>query len=328
MTSAQSRAGSPAVRRSAGVLAAVLLLTMLVSSAASAAPSANACGRRNNNTPASLLECVSAAGVLEHQAAFQAIADANGGNRAAGEPGYEASVDYVVGELEAAGWAVEVDPFEFEYSNAILEQLTPVAAEYATGPFTGTGDGDVTGNVIPVDIMLEPPRASTSGCEDSDFAGLDFSGANDIALIQRGTCTFGIKALNAEEAGAEAVIIFNQGNDPTREGLIVGTLLPDGATVTIPVVGASFADGVALAQPGSTAHVLAVVEIRTSWNVIAELEGRNTDNVVMAGAHLDSVQAGPGINDNGSGSAALLEIAEALSKLKPREHPAVCLVGC
>jgi Zn-dependent M28 family amino/carboxypeptidase len=38
----------------------------------------------------------------------------------------------------------------------------------------------------------------------------------------------------------------------------------------------------------------------------------------MAGAHLDSVPAGPGINDNGSGSAALLEVAENLAKVKPQ----------
>jgi PA domain-containing protein len=108
--------------------------------------------------------------------------------------------------------------------------------------------------VIAVDINLVPPRASTSGSEASDFAGLDFGGTNDIALIQRGTCTFALKAQNAQAAGAEAVIIFNQGNTPDREPLIVGTLGEDSG-VTIPVVGASFADGVALAQPGSTAHV-------------------------------------------------------------------------
>ena len=47
----------------------------------------------------------------------------------------------------------------------------------------------------------------------------------------------------------------------------------------------------------------------TAENVIAELQGKNDGNVVMAGAHLDSVPEGPGINDNGSGSAALLEVA-------------------
>jgi Zn-dependent M28 family amino/carboxypeptidase len=86
----------------------------------------------------------------------------------------------------------------------------------------------------------------------------------------------------------------------------------------IPVVGASFADGVALAQPGSTAYVeVREPEIRTDFNVIAELEGKNDDNVVMAGAHLDSVTEGPGINDNGSGSAALLETALMMAKHRP-----------
>jgi Zn-dependent M28 family amino/carboxypeptidase len=174
----------------------------------------------------------------------------------------------------------------------------------------------VTGPVIPVDINLVGDRASTSGCEAADFAGLDFSGPNDIALIQRGTCTFADKALNAQAAGAEAVIIFNQGNDPTREGLIVGTLEP--AEVSVPVVGASFDNGVALAQPGSTAHVTVLPnETRTSVNVLAELPGQNAANVVMAGAHLDSVPAGPGINDDGSGSAALLETALMMAKVNP-----------
>ena len=59
-------------------------------------------------------------------------------------------------------------------------------------------------------------------------------------------------------------------------------------------------------------------EPRPQKNVIAELRGANDGNVVMAGAHLDSVPAGPGINDNGSGSASLLEIAQNMSKNKPQ----------
>lgn len=300
------------------VLAAlVAALLVLAAVPAGAAPPAVACDNRTNNTYDRLLECVTVEGVREHQAAFQAIADANGGNRAAGLPGYDASVDYVVERLEAAGWNVTLDEFPFTFVPApTLQQLTPVADTYETGAFTGSGTGTVTGQVIPVDINLVPPRASTSGCEAADFAGLDFSGPADIALIQRGTCTFAVKALNAQAAGAEAVIIFNQGNDPTREGLIVGTLAPD--TALIPVVGASFADGVSLALPGSTAFIEVLPgESRPQVNVIAELPGNNDDNVVMAGAHLDSVTAGPGINDNGSGSAVLLEVAEQIAKLKP-----------
>jgi Zn-dependent M28 family amino/carboxypeptidase len=301
-----------------GLLAAALLPVP----AAVAAP-AEACDRRTNNTYQKLLECVTLEGVREHQAQFQKIADANDdpfypGTRAAGTEGYAESVEYVAGLLREAGYRVTLDEFQFEFIfPAVLEQLTPVQATYETGAFTGSGTGDVTGPVIPVDINLTPPRASTSGCEPADFAGLDFTGPNDIALIQRGTCTFADKAVNAEAAGAEAVIIFNQGNDPTRLDLIVGTLEP--AEVNIPVVGASFDNGVALAQPGSTAHVrVDPTETRTDVNVIAELPGKNPDNVVMAGAHLDSVTAGPGINDNGSGSAALLETALMMAKVKPQ----------
>ena len=290
------------------VAAAVVAAVVLPGGQALAAPPPEDCEDRANRTYKQLLECVRHSEVREHQAALQAIADDNGGTREAGTSGYTESVDYVVDTLEAAGWNVELDEFPFTFiPPSSLQQLTPVTATYETGAFTGSGSGDVTGPVIPVDINLVPPRASTSGCEAADFAGLDFSGPGDIALIQRGTCDFGVKAQNAQNAGAEAVIIFNQGNDPTREGLIVGTLLPTGAGVTIPVVGASFADGAALAQPGSTARVtVPPAESRPQVNVIAELPGANDDNVVMAGAHLDSVRAGPGINDNGSGSAALL----------------------
>ena len=60
-----------------------------------------------------------------------------------------------------------------------------------------------------------------------------------------------------------------------------------------------------------------VAETREAYNVIAETRTGNDDNVVMAGAHLDSVQDGAGINDNGSGSAALLETAIQMAKVKP-----------
>ena len=255
-------------------------------------------------------------GVREHQAALQAIADANGGVRAAGTPGYDASVAYVVQRLTASGYDVTLDEFPFTYQPpATLTQTAPVTATYQTGAFTGTGNGSVTAAVTAVDVNLAPPRDPvTSGCEAADFAGFP---VGNIALVQRGTCTFAIKALNAQAAGASAVVIFNQGNTPTREGLIIGTLAPD--TATIPVLGASFADGAALAQPGSIATVtMPAPESRPQVNVIAQTKGGDPDNVVMVCAHLDSVQAGLGINDTGSGSAAILEVAEQMAKVQPR----------
>jgi hypothetical protein len=311
-------------RRLAALGAAAALTTALLpGQAAYAAPGAS-CDTRANNSYQKLLDCVTVEGVQEHLEAFQKIADNSTdpvypGTRAAGTDGYADSVEYVAGLLRDAGYEVTLDPVEITFNfPAVLRQLTPVQATYETGVFTGSGSGEVEGDVIPIDINLDKgvDAVSTSGCE-----------ASDIALVQRGTCFFGTKAFYAEQAGAEAVIIFNQGNTPDREALIVADATsvdppipgaPGPVTHDIPVVGASFADGVALAQPGSTAFIEVLpAETRTDFNVIAELPGKNEDNVVMAGAHLDSVIEGPGINDNGSGSAALLETALLMANLNP-----------
>ncbi|NEM04906.1 M28 family peptidase [Geodermatophilus normandii] len=299
-------------------------------------PGGHGCEDRSNNSYDELLECVTLEGVMEHLEEFQKIADNSTdpvypGTRAAGTDGYANSVDYVAGLLEHAGYEVTLDPVEITFNfPAVLRQLTPVEAEYETGVFTGSGSGAVEGQVIAVDINLEPgPDAvSTSGCEAADFEGVDWSGEDDIALVQRGTCFFGTKAYHAEQAGAEAVIVMNQGNTPEREELIVADATsvdepipgaPGPVTHGIPVVGASSADGVALTAEGSTAFVEVLpAETRTDHNVIAELPGKNADNVVMAGAHLDSVIEGPGINDNGSGSAAILETALMMANTRPQ----------
>ena len=271
--------------RLAAVATVTALTTALAPQSAVAAPSA-ACDTRSNNTYQKLLECVTLGGVLEHLEAFQKIADNSTdpvypGTRAAGTVGYAESVEYVAGLLREAGYEVTLDPVQVTFNfPAVLRQLTPTQDEYETGVFTGSGSGEVQGNVIPVDIDLTPTGGSTSGCEAADFAGLDWSGDNDIALVQRGTCFFGTKAYYAEQAGAEAVIIMNEGNTPDRSGLIVadatsvddpnnpGEALPDPVTHGIPVVGASFADGVLLAQAGSTAYVQVLpAETRTDYNV-------------------------------------------------------------
>ena len=266
---------------------------------------------------------------------------ANDDTRASGTPGYEESVDYVIEKMTAAGYNVTTVEFPFVFvPPPTLIQLTPVQAEYLTGAFSGSASGDVTAAVVPIDINLVPPRANTSGCDGAyteaavgapivaDPAGVDdFAGfpAGAIALIQRGGCSFALKAHNAQAAGAGAVIIFNQGDNatPARNDSFVGNAnAPAGSTVgalTILVVGASFLDGTALAQPGSTAHVLAPpAENHIIENVIAESQWGDPNNVVMAGAHLDSVTAGPGINDSGSGSATLLEVAEQMANVRPR----------
>lgn len=294
---------------------AAALAAAVLPSAATAAPSASGCENRNLNQTDKLLECVDADDAFVHLQALQDIADANGGTRASGTPGYDASADYVAGLLEDAGFTVERQVFDFSLFTENSSSLTIGGESVATGAYEFSGSGVITdGNVVPVDLQLDAGNASTSGCEETDFDGLDFSGANDVALIQRGACNFSVKALNAQAAGAESVIIFNQGNTPDREGLIVGTLGEEVVgTLTIPVVGGSYADGVAISEGATVSlSVDSTIETSTTENVIADLPGVNPDNVVMAGAHLDSVQEGPGIQDNGSGSAAILSVALAL----------------
>jgi Zn-dependent M28 family amino/carboxypeptidase len=269
-----------------------------------------------------LREAVTVGGVRSHQQALQDVADANGGVRLSGTSGYDASVDYVVAELEWAGYDVQVQAFDFESFRPTgpqtLEQLAPALVPYVEGVdfdvMSQSDPGDVTGFVTAVDLNLVGDRASDSGCETDDFIGFP---AGDIALIQRGTCTFQLKAENAAAAGAVGAIIFNQGNTPAREGLINGTL-SSGYSGGIPVFEATFPRGEEWANtPNLEMHMIADVFRGTveTFNVLAETAGGRDDRIVVVGAHLDSVPQGPGIQDNGSGSAAILEIAIQMAAL-------------
>jgi Zn-dependent M28 family amino/carboxypeptidase len=162
---------------------------------------------------------------------------------------------------------------------------------------------------------LSPPVLVGDGCDASDFAGQTFTG--QVALIPRGVCNFSVKAALAEAAGAVGVIIYN---DEERQEPFISTLgSPD---FSVPVVGTSFTIGEQLS--GATVHLETDVEfqLRQAANVIAETAGGRDDRVVVVGAHLDSVPEGPGIQDNGSGSAAILEIAIQMAELgiEPRNR--------
>jgi len=291
---------------------------------ASAAPAGTeACDSRTNNTQQKLLECVTVEGAREHQAALQAIADANGSTRVSGSPGFDQSVAYAEAVFRAAGYNVTVQPFQFQtfvsLSPAILERVAPAP----TGPIANnilsySGSGDVT---APVTALPAPPADATPGCEASDFAGFP---AGNIALISRGSCTFAIKATNALNAGAVGVVIYNNIAGPLN-GTLGNTF-----TLNIGVTGVTQADGQQLAATPGLVLRLKTSTLRgiaTTYNVLAESKGGDPDNVVMVGAHLDSVNAGPGIQDNGSGSAAILEVAQEMAKVNPRNKVRFALWG-
>src|SRR5690606_11384414 len=161
-----------------------------------------------------------------------------------------------------------------------------------------TPEGGITAplTVAPVD--------DTPGCEASDYDGMDISGS--VVLVQRGSCTFAEKQQVAADLGASAAIIYND-----VDGALNGTL-GDPEDARIPTAGVTKQVGEQLAgQAGAEVQldIQSRLESVTTRNVVAQTRTGRTDNVVMAGGHLDSVAEGAGINDNGTGSAALLETA-------------------
>lgn len=263
---------------------------------------------------------ITAQGVFQHLQALDAIATANGGERASGTPGYRASVNYVSNLLTDAGYDVKIQPFNFPFFDeptpSELQRVSPDPRTFANGQDFATmfysGAGDVTGAMQAVDVQIPPgpaPNSSTSGCEPADFAGFERGNA---ALMQRGTCPFRQKADNAAAAGATAAIIFNEGQ-PGRDALFFGTLGSPG--VRIPVLSTSFAvgrelyDNVRAGQTTVRVRTDTISETRRTFNVLAETTDGDRDSVVMAGAHLDSVLDSPGMNDNASGTGAVLETA-------------------
>ncbi|WP_255308081.1 M20/M25/M40 family metallo-hydrolase [Streptomyces marincola] len=289
-----------------------LLVTAVLTPAALAAPERTPEPETAHDRPGALaralVERTGAAGAWRHLEAFQRIADANDGNRAAGTPGHERSARYAGTLLARAGYRVTYQRFTFPYREPVTERLTRLDGEPRDVPvraFSHTGntqDGGLTARLAD----------AGDGCEAARF-GPDAPGL--IALVERGGCTFAAKEANARAAGAAAVLIRN--NAP---GTLSGTLGgpdPD----TLPTGGITREDGAELASALASGHevrlrleLTELSEERTTVNVIAETPGGDDSRVVLAGAHLDSVPEGPGINDNGSGSAAVLETALRLAE--------------
>ena len=248
--------------------------------------------------------------------------------------GYQESLDYVVSTLKAAGYNPQVNQFNFpvwsESQPPVLNMVTPTPKTYVPGDADDsdlpTADFITMANsptkvltnapVFPVGGIVDPPTGgSASGCAAADYAGV----SGKVALVQRGTCAFvdevvagpggrrhrrdhlqrGQHARAAESdlrrqparpagddrrgdlsytLGNELLQAYKQGQNPTVDFKVYGT----------------FTD-------------------RFLPQVIAETNGGDPNHVVVVGAHLDSVPDGPGINDDGSGTATLLAQAQEIA---------------
>jgi hypothetical protein len=318
------------------LLSVCVLVGLSVPATAGAASSG--CEHRVNDTAGKLVPCITQDDLWNHMKAFQAIANANPGadghpSRNSGEPGYKASVDYVADAMRKAGYDVSLQPYTFDYTSFVG---TPAFSEVSPTPRSfglvndwnpGNSNGDASGAQVAVAghtvIPPAPTPSSASGCDPSDF---NSSFAGKIALVQRGTCNFGVKVLNAEAVGAAGVIIFNEGQ-PGRQAAFSGSMVDaDGNpfVATVPVAFTSFDIGQSLynevqaATPPVMNLSVHVTEDpnRTDWNVIAESKGGDPNHVVVVDAHLDAI-FGAGMLDNASGSATILDVAQQMRKAHP-----------
>jgi Zn-dependent M28 family amino/carboxypeptidase len=301
------------VRRSAAIAATVAAVALTLGGCGSTAHES-----QHTTTPsatdyaATLRQRVTTDAMMGHLRALQTIADQHDGNRAVGTAGYTASVDYVVNALRNKGFDVQTPEFEFRQFHADKPAVTVSGAAVDANALEyslGTPAQGVTGPLVAT------PVATPLGCTGADYGNLPVAGA--VALVERGSCQFSAKEQAAVERGAVALIVADN-VDEDRMGGTLGTQ----TDVKIPVVAVSKADGARLRErPGTvTIDLTANVTTLKANNVIAQTKTGSTQNVVMVGAHLDSVKAGPGINDNGSGVAAVLETALQLGSSPPIQN--------
>lgn len=273
--------------------------------------------------------------VMANLQTLQHIALATGGNRDIAGPGFNASRDFIVNSLQPYNGTYDVQVQEFPFVKSgtvgtpVLEQLstTGVSAqswsysddfrEMSNGAFTGSSNGT---------LQLIPGQ----GCNMSrgDVAGGQQLQKGGIALIERGGCSFYTKCLLAQEAGAVGCLIFNcesgVGVCPSYDSsrpVVYGTLGPQGLELGIPCFGISRELGLTLAAArGVQIHMAEHSRVQRVGvaNICASSRQGEANNTVLIGSHLDSVAAGPGINDNGSGASANLEIAISLAQLLAR----------
>jgi aminopeptidase Y len=227
-------------------------------------------------------------------------------------PGHLDTLTYIQSELAKLGdyYNVTTQPFSFQNTQITNSSLyingTNITSEVPMSYTPGTpNNAPYTAQLILVADL---------GCDAANYPA---TVKGNIALIKRGTCTFASKSTLAHEAGAAVAIIYNNNQ---AEGPLNGQLgsLDDSHAPTIGTSADDAAPWVAALQAGQQISATAFIDVLLTTyhttNVIAQTTAGDPNNVVMLGAHSDSVEPGPGINDDGTGTNSLLEIATQLAQ--------------
>lgn len=224
--------------------------------------------------------------------------------RAAGTEGEKIGVDYIASQFKQYGYETEIQPFAIYtvIRNNVSGSLMIGGQDLKPYVFSGSHSAEVTAEVVDV---------------GKAFAGtVPDSVKGKIALIERGDITFIEKVQNVFDKGAVGVIMYN--NTGTSNAFGQATYGQN-----IPAVSITRAQGLSLVEQVKNGPVTAAIKVtgsgveeKTSYNVIAKMKpqkNKDTGQVVMIGAHHDSVPGGPGANDDASGTSAVLELARVMA---------------
>ncbi|MFG1954453.1 M28 family peptidase [Micromonospora sp. NPDC048830] len=306
-------------KRLAGLVGVLLLAGAALppGGAARAAPGTAGSEAARPGVAASLADrlaaAVTGADVYAHAAALQLIADASGGNRAYNRVGFTRSAEYVGTLLRAAGYRVVEQPVPYTDFDVTTERLRVDGAAVTDVPVLMTRFTPST----PADGIEAPvvaPIAGRTGCDPADYDGVGAAGA--VVVVARAACGYTRQQQVAAGVGARAVLLYYVTPSP-ENSYRFHAFVPQ--AFTIPVASVSQRDGEELARASRASGVRAHLTLRasnverTTVNLIAETAGGDPDNVVLLGAHLDSVTEAPGINDNGAMAATVLQVALALA---------------
>ncbi|HEX8026004.1 MAG TPA: M20/M25/M40 family metallo-hydrolase [Candidatus Limnocylindrales bacterium] len=306
----------------AWIVAGAVALTVVFAMGAPRPPAA-AAPSTPNPSAAALADRITTDGLGSSLDALAKTATDNGGTRRTGGAGDAASVAFIEDTLRKAGYDVREDPFDTAvFTDGSSDEVSITGAGAPTflagrdfAPLMFSPAGTVEGPVVALAWDPTARAADGPGCNAADFA--DFP-AGAIVLARPANCLRRKVVLNAQAAGAAAVIA---GVPWTNPGEIRRSTLIDPGGLTIPAMAADNLVGNALAalQPGQRVRIVTSgsSETRTLRNVLADLPGADPSRVVIVGAHVDTSMDGPGIDDDGTGVATILALAQALAGTTP-----------
>ena len=227
-----------------------------------------------------------------------------------------AAAAYIEGKMRSlSGYAVTVQSLALsdEHSRQVsrLSLVSPPARDVRSQVMEGSAMGDVTAPVVAVGNAL-----------DTDIPDAGLSG--NIALIERGSISFAEQANRVAEAGAVGAIIYSSEERTFINGQpFSGTLIQGDYTgSSIPVTGIWREEGTNILKTLNEgtevrARLKVASERWVSQNIIAEKAGTDSGaDLVVVGAHYDTMPNTQGASDNGTGVASLMVMADEISSLQ------------